>query len=72
MKIAITATGTSLDDQVEARFGRALYYLFVNTDSMDFEAVRNSNAEPGGGAGIQSAQLMSQYGGQHVLTGNCG
>lgn len=72
MKIAITATGPSLDDQVEARFGRALYYLFVNTDSMDFEAVRNPNAELGGGAGIQSAQLMSQYGVQHVLTGNCG
>ncbi|HOO90982.1 MAG TPA: NifB/NifX family molybdenum-iron cluster-binding protein [Syntrophales bacterium] len=72
MKIAITATDSSLDDQVEARFGRAPYYLFVDTDTMEYEAVQNPNVAAGGGAGIQSAQLMSDRGVRHVLTGNCG
>lgn len=72
MKIVVTATGPSLDDMVEPRFGRAPWYVFVDTDTTEFEAVRNPNVAAGGGAGIQSAQLMSDYGVSHVLTGNCG
>jgi len=72
MKIAVTTVGPSLDEQVEARFGRTPYYVFVDTDTMKFEAVQNPNVSAGGGAGIQSAQLMSDHGVQYVLTGNCG
>ncbi|MBW2675501.1 MAG: 4Fe-4S binding protein [Deltaproteobacteria bacterium] len=72
MRIAVTATGPSLDDQVEARFGRTPYYLFIETETMEFEALQNPNVAAGGGAGIQSAQLMSEYDVKHVLTGNCG
>lgn len=72
MKIAITTQGPSLDDQVEARFGRAPYYLFVDTDTMEYEAMPNPNVAAGGGVGIQSAQLMSDHGVRYVLTGNCG
>jgi len=72
MKIAVTATGPSLDDQVEPRFGRTPYYLFIDPETMEFEAVQNPNVAAGGGAGIQSAQLMSEHGVQCVLTGNCG
>ena len=72
MKIAVTATGPSLDDQVEPRFGRAPYYLFIDPETMEFEAIQNPNVAAGGGAGIQSAQLMSEHGVQYVLTGNCG
>ena len=72
MKIAVTATGPSLDDQVEARFGRCAYFLIVDTDTMEFEALENPNIALGGGAGIQSAQLMAQKEVQTVLTGNCG
>ena len=72
MKIAVTATGPSLEDQVEPRFGRTPYYLFIDTETMEFEALRNPNASSGGGVGIQSAQLMSDRNVQYVLTGNCG
>ena len=72
MKIAITSTGATLDDQVEARFGRCAYFLIVDTDSMECEAIENPNVAAGGGAGVQSAQLMADKGAQAVLTGNCG
>ena len=72
MKIAVTATGLSLDDQVEARFGRTPYYLFIDPETMEFEAIQNPNAAAGGGVGIQSAQLMSEHDVKYVLTGNCG
>jgi predicted Fe-Mo cluster-binding NifX family protein/NAD-dependent dihydropyrimidine dehydrogenase PreA subunit len=72
MKIAVTAKGKALDDQVDPRFGRCPYFLVVDTDTMDFEAIENSNAALGGGAGIQSGQLMAEHDVKCVLTGNCG
>jgi len=72
MKIVVTSTGPSLDDQVEPRFGRAPYYVFVDTDTMEFETTENPNMAAGGGAGIQSAQLVAERGVTFVLTGNCG
>ena len=72
MKIAITSTGPTLDDHVEARFGRCAYFLIIDTDTMQCEPIENPNMALGGGAGIQSAQLMSEKGVVAVLTGNCG
>ena len=72
MRIAIAASGPSLDDSVEARFGRCAYFLIVDTDTMAFEAIENPNIAVGGGAGIQSAQLMAEKGVQTILAGNCG
>jgi len=72
MKIAVTSTGPALDDNVEARFGRCRYFLIIDTDTMQLEAIENPNMALGGGAGIQSAQLMSKKGVTTILTGNCG
>ncbi len=72
MKIAVTSTGGNLDSQVEPRFGRCPYFLIVDSETFEFEAVENPNVALGGGAGIQSAQLLSNRGVQTVLTGNCG
>ena len=72
MKIAVSSTGPTLDDTVETRFGRCAYFLIIDTDTMESEAIQNPNISLGGGAGIQSAQLMANKGVSHVLTGNCG
>ena len=72
MRIAITASGPTLDANLDPRFGRCAHFLILDTDTMDFEAVENSNAALGGGAGIQSAQLIAAKDVKFVLTGNCG
>ena len=72
MKIAVTARGDDFDSQVDPRFGRCATFLVVDTESMEFEAVANANSSVGGGAGIQSAQLMADRDVEAVLTGNCG
>ncbi len=72
MKVAITSTRPSLDAEVDTRFGRARYVLIVDTDSLEFEPVENVNAAAGGGAGIQTAQMVASTGVEAVLTGNCG
>lgn len=72
MKIAITAKGNTLEDPVDPRFGRCPVFLIVDTDTLETEAIDNTNAALGGGAGIQSAQLMAERDVKAVLTGNCG
>ena len=72
MKLAVTAKGKTLEDQVDARFGRCPYFVLVDSESLEFEAIENPNSTLGGGAGIQSAQVMSENDVQAVLTGNCG
>ena len=72
MKLAVTSRGTTLDDPVDPRFGRCAHFVIVETDDMAVESIENRNASAGGGAGIQSAQLMADKGVEAVITGNCG
>jgi predicted Fe-Mo cluster-binding NifX family protein len=72
MKIAISATGRDLDDEVEPRFGRCSYFIIIDPETMDFEVIDNPAAMAGGGAGISAAQAIADKGVQVLLTGNCG
>ncbi len=72
MKIAVSATGKTLDDMIDPRFGRCQYFIYVDPETLQFEAVDNNNAMAGGGAGIATAQAVAAKGVEAVLTGNCG
>ena len=72
MKIAITALGSDLQAQVDPRFGRAQYFIIIDTETMEYEAVSNSSMNAAHGAGIQSAQLMSSKNVTAIITGNVG
>ena len=73
MRIAISATGPTLDDEVDPRFGRCQYFIIVDPETMEFEALDNSNnAMAAGGAGISTGQMIAGKGVEAVLTGNCG
>lgn len=72
MKIAVSSAGQTLDDSVDARFGRCAYFLVIDPDTLESEAIQNPNIDLGHGAGIQSAQLLANKGVTVVLTGNCG
>ena len=73
MKIAVTAKGTTLDTEVDPRFGRAAYFLIVDTETLEFEVVDNSeNLNAFKGAGIQAATAVANKGAEVLLTGFCG
>ena len=72
MRIAISATGSDLNAEVDPRFGRCQYFIIADPETMEFEALENSSAMAAGGAGISTAQMISGKGVEAVLTGNCG
>jgi predicted Fe-Mo cluster-binding NifX family protein len=72
MKIAVAATGNSLDAPVDPRFGRCAWFVIVDSETLTFEAVENPGAEAGGGAGIQAAQVVASKGAQAVVASRMG
>jgi predicted Fe-Mo cluster-binding NifX family protein len=72
MKIAVSSSGEKLDAQVDPRFGRCQYFVIVDPDTMEFEAISNTSAMASGGAGIQAAQNVANQGANIVITGNVG
>ncbi len=73
MKIAVSAKGTHLTDQVDPRFGRARYIQVVDSETFDSEVLDNSgNANAFKGAGIQAATMIADKGASVLLTGYCG
>ena len=72
MKICITSQGNNLGSQVDPRFGRCQYFIIVDPDTLEFEAIENPNISAMGGAGVQSGQLVAGKGVKAVLTGNVG
>lgn len=72
MKIVVTAEGNELNAPTSPRFGRCPTYIFVESETMAFEAVPNPAMSAPGGAGIQAAQFVVERGAEAVLTGNVG
>lgn len=73
MRIAVTSQGQDLQGDVDPRFGRAPWFLLVDPETMEFEAVENTQSlNLPQGAGIQAAQNVARHKPEAVLTGNCG
>jgi predicted Fe-Mo cluster-binding NifX family protein len=73
MKIAVSASGPDLESRVESRFGRAPFFLLVDTDTLECETISNSpDLQAAHGAGIQSAARLAKRRPDAILTGHCG
>jgi len=72
MKICVTSQGDNLYSQIDPRFGRCQYFIIVDTETFEFEAIQNPNIDAMGGAGIQAGQLVAGKQVKVVLTGNIG
>ena len=72
MKIAVSAAGDSLDSQIDPRFGRCHYFLIVDPDTMDFEAISNKGPVASGGGGIYAAQAIADKGVSVLITRDIG
>ncbi len=73
MKIAITSQGKELTSPVDPRFGRAKYFIVLDTETGKFTAHDNAvNLQLAQGAGIQAGQAVVNLGVAAVITGNVG
>ena len=72
MKMCVTSVGMDLNAQVDPRFGRCQYFVFVDSDTMAFEAMPNKAIAAPGGAGIQAAQTVVNKGANVLISGNIG
>ena len=72
MRICVTAVSGSLEAQLDPRFGRCTYFVIVDSETMEFEAVSNIASSSMTGAGIQAAQTIASKGVNVLVTGNVG
>lgn len=73
MKIAITSQGQDLTSDVDPRFGRAKFFIVVDTETGEFSAVDNvQNLNAAQGAGIQAGAKVASLGVEAVITGHVG
>ena len=72
MKLCITATGNDLNAATDAAFGRAPWFVLIDTETGATQGIENSNVQASQGAGIAAAQTMSEHGVDAVLTGRLG
>jgi predicted Fe-Mo cluster-binding NifX family protein len=73
MKIAITSQGADMASETDPRFGRAKFFIVVDTETGGFAPHDNAqNLNAAQGAGIQAAQNVIELGAEALVTGNVG
>jgi len=61
MKVVVTTVGPDLDSEIEPRFWRAVYFLIVDTQTWEYEALPNPGAPTVHAAGTRGAILLEQH-----------
>ncbi|MFB3779442.1 MAG: NifB/NifX family molybdenum-iron cluster-binding protein [Bryobacteraceae bacterium] len=73
MKVVITSQGRELQSPLDARFGRAKYFILLDTEKGSFFPVDNAvNLNAAQGAGIQAAKRVMDLGAEALITGHVG
>lgn len=70
--VCITSQGADLNAEVDPRFGRAAYFVFIDPKTKETEIVENSYKDLMQGVGVQAAQLIANRKVSILLTGDCG
>lgn len=73
MKLAVTSQGSNIHSPLDPRFGRAKYFIVVDTETGVFSAVDNSvNLNLAQGAGVQAGKKVVELGVDALITGHVG
>ena len=58
MKVAISVATAEVNASLHSRFGRAVAFVFVNTDTNTREVLPNPAQQASGGAGVSAAEFL--------------
>ncbi len=72
MKVGIVTEGDDLSSFVAEDFGRAPYFLIVDSETMDYEVVGNEFKDAAEGAGMLVADAIVGLGLEAVIVGGIG
>ncbi len=73
MKILFTTSGNNLDAMLDGRFGRADFFLVVDSTDRTVHVIDNrDNRDAGHGAGVNAAQKVISAGVDAVVSGRFG
>lgn len=72
MKIAISATGKTINDLLDMRFGRCEYFQIHDTESGEITVLENKGQNASGGAGIVASNQLVDEKVEVIITGNLG
>ncbi len=72
MIIIISAQNPQLDSFIERRFGRAPWFIKVDTETSNWQALANPGASQSGGAGVTAAQFAIDQKVDAVISGDFG
>lgn len=72
MKIAISATGNTIENLLDMRFGRCEYFQIHDTESEEIKILENKGQNSSGGAGIAAANQLLDEKVDAIITGSLG
>ena len=72
IKICISATGDNLSAFLDPRFGRAMFFLIINSEGELIKAIKNTGKQAMRGAGVTAAQIVADEKVDVIITGNIG
>ena len=71
MKLIFTTQGTDWESAMDPRFGRTRYFFVYDDEKDDIQIYDNAAVEnEAHGAGPKTAQKLTEYGAQVLVTGN--
>jgi predicted Fe-Mo cluster-binding NifX family protein len=72
MKIIITAVSDQIDQPFNPRFGRAEYFILIESGTKKWEAFSNPALNARGGAGPQAVQYITSHKPDVIISGRFG
>jgi predicted Fe-Mo cluster-binding NifX family protein len=73
MKLVITSEGESSQSSMDPRFGRAKFFVVMDTETQEVTAIPNTvNLNATQGAGIQAGKTIVELGIKSLITGHVG
>lgn len=71
MKVAVAATGPTINAEVASHCRRCNYFLIVDADNMEVESIKNTSAMTKDPQEMSVGGIVARKGAEAVLTGNC-
>ena len=72
MKIVISAAGRDKESNIDSTFGRARFFLIVNTKSKEVKVIENKAIDRPNGVGITAVNTVENEGIDAVITAEIG